>query len=705
MQIIYKELSEIYAALLQDRQPTLPELQIQYTDFAAWQRNMINEEIMENQISYWMEHLNGSPAVLELPKDHPRPGTQSFDGAKHPLSIEGDLYQKLLALGKKEGCTLFMTLCAAFQVLLYRYSGSEDLVIATPIANRFKPEMEHLIGIFLNMLVLRSDLSGNPSFLEFLDRVKTNTLSAYEHQNVPFEKLVEKISPRRDMSYHPLFQVILQISPKHKLNLEGLAVELFDFDSGTAQYDLALHLFEDVDGLKGYFEYNTGLFDKSTIDQLEVHFNRLLDSIVEDPKVRLLDIQIITEQEKILISQWNNTARPYPKENTLVGMFEDQVVKTPNSVALDFKGDQLTYKQLNEKANQLACHLRTQRVGPEKIAGILMDRSLEMVIAIYGILKAGGAYMPIDSEYPQKRINFMIDNADLDLVITSDLLADKVQKEGVCALKIDSEWNLIQDNSTDNQDHLINKNNLAYVIYTSGSTGRPKGVMNEHQGICNRLIWMQEEFQLEENDRVLQKTPFSFDVSVWEFFWPLLYGARLVIAKPDGHKDSAYLVDIIKAENITTTHFVPSMLQIFIEEDGVTGCSSLKRVICSGEALGYDLQEKFFEKLECELYNLYGPTEAAVDVTSWKCQRESSIRRVPIGKPISNSQAFILDKQMQLAPIGVPGELYLGGVQVARGYLNNAELTGERFLQDTFSNDDGAKIYKTGDLVRYSKND
>ena len=699
MNIVYNELSEIYKSLVKNQSATLAELDISYLDFAKWQRNFINEEMLETQIDYWTSQLVDSPPVLEVPKDYARPSTLSFKGKKHRLSISKDKYEGLLALAKEKGGTLFMTLTAAFQVLLYRYTASEDIVIATPVANRFKPEIEHLIGIFLNMLVLRGDLSGNPTFNQYLDRVKGTTLQAFANQNVPFEKLVEKLSPTRDMSYHPIFQVLLQVSPKHKLSLENLKVDLFEFDSETAQYDLALHLFEDSDGLSGYFEYNVGLFSEITIERLSTHLQRLIDSILQNPDTPIEDLGIITEQEIALVEQWNGTDKPYPSQNTLVSMFEEQVKATPQASALEFEGQKLTYRQLDEKANQLAHHLLKLGLNREEPVGILLDRSMEMVISIYAILKAGGAYLPIDPDYPQDRISFMMDDANLKLLISSQDHNPLISKTDINAVLVD-DWDQLPTDLTKPLVE-ITESDLAYIIYTSGSTGKPKGVMIEHGSICNRLIWMQEEYQLVAEDVVLQKTPFSFDVSVWEFFWPLLFGAKLTIAKPEGHKDSAYLVDLIKSQSVSTLHFVPSMLKIFLEEEGVGTCSSLKRVICSGEALEYETQEHFYEKLDCGLYNLYGPTEAAVDVTSWSCQKDAGDRRVPIGKPIANTTTYILDPKGNLAPLGVPGELHLGGVQLARGYLNRPELTKERFIKNPFSDDPESRLYKTGDLVRY----
>ena len=399
--------------------------------------------------------------------------------------------------------------------------------------------------------------------------------------------------------------------------------------------------------------------------------------------------------------EWNATKVDYIKDVCLHELFEEQVKKTPDSIAVEFGSKSLTYKEFNEKANQLAHYLKKLGIGPDSLVGVYMERSMEMVLSLYGILKAGGAYVPLDPEYPSNRISNITEDTRATVVLTQKHLLEKLSESNAKVICLDSDWDTIAVYSNEELKNIASENNLAYVIFTSGSTGRPKGVMNEHRGIVNRLLWMQDEYALTESDRVLQKTPYSFDVSVWEFFWPLLFGARLVIAPPRAHKDTTALVNLIIDNNITTIHFVPSMLQLFLEDKEVEKCKSLKRVICSGEALGYDLKERFFERIDAELHNLYGPTEAAVDVTYWECKRNDGLNTVPIGRPVANTQIYILDTQTRPVPIGVPGELFIGGIQVARGYINRPELTEERFIPDPFSITPGARLYKTGDLCRY----
>ena len=457
------------------------------------------------------------------------------------------------------------------------------------------------------------------------------------------------------------------------------------------------------DGKACIWRYDQKVIDQTSIHRMREQFTELLDDLARDQSQFITDLSILPEMErrKILV-EWNDTHVDYPQNVCLHQLFESQAERTPDAVAVVYEDAQLTYREFNSRANQLAHHLKALGVGPETLVGLYMERSLEMVIGIYGIIKAGGAYVPLDPEYPPDRVAYMIEDTQVPVLLTQERLVSSLPQHSAKVIRLDADWNSIAGEKTVNLITDITAENLAYVIYTSGSTGKPKGVMNEHLGICNRIFWMQDEYGLTEADRILQKTPFSFDVSVWEFFWPLLFGARLIVARPGGHRDSDYLIKLIIEKEITTLHFVPSMLQMFLEEEGVENCRCLKRVICSGEALPYDLQRRFFERLnDVELHNLYGPTEAAVDVTYWPCQKESELHLVPIGYPVANTQMYILDSQLQPVPIGVIGELHIGGVQVARGYRNRPELTSEKFIPDPFSSQSGARLYKTGDLSRY----
>jgi amino acid adenylation domain-containing protein len=701
--VLFREITTLYKTFSTGQPSPLPELPIQYADFAAWQRQGLQGEVLNAQLAYWKQQLKNLP-ILHLPTDRPRPAVQTFRGAKTSFCVPTHLTKALKALSQKEDVTLFMTLLAAFKTLLYRYTGSEDIVVGSPIANRNRIEIEGLIGFFVNTLVLRTDLSNNPTFRTLLSRVSDVALGAYTHQDATFEQLVEELQPQRDLSNTPLFQVMfgLQNAPISALELSGLKLSFLGRNPGTAKFDLTLFIEEAAEELIGVLEYNTDLFEEATINRMAGHFQQLLAGIVANPDRPLSELPMLTEAERQqLLVEWNQTQVDYPKNYCIHELFEAQVERTPDAIAVVFEDQQLTYRELNAKANQLAHYLQTLGVGPEVLVGICVERSLEMAIGLLGILKAGGAYVPLDPAYPQERLTFMLEDARVPVLLTQQYLVAKLPPHNAQVICLDANINEIAQYSQKNPISGVNSNNLIYVIYTSGSTGKPKGVMNTHHGLCNRLLWMQDAYHLTVSDRVLQKTPFSFDVSVWEVFWPLMNGACLVIAQPGGHQDSAYLVKLIHTEQITTIHFVPSMLQVFLEEQELEGCSCLKRVICSGEALSLELQKRFFARLEAELYNLYGPTEAAIDVTSWHCQRQSDLPHVPIGRPIANTQIYLLDAQKELVPIGIPGELHITGEGLARGYLNRPELTAEKFIPNPFSDGTGSRLYKTGDLARY----
>jgi amino acid adenylation domain-containing protein len=699
--IFWQQLAAVYEAFLSGKSSPLPKLPIQYADFAVWQHQWLSGEILSSQINYWKTQLAAANTVLELPTDRPRPPVQTYRGAVQSLMLPQNLSASLKELSHQLGVTLFMTLLAAFGTILHRYTGQEDILIGSPIAGRNQIETEGLIGFFVNTLAIRTNFSGNPSFRQLLTQVREVTLEAYFHQDLPFEKLVEELQPERDLSHSPLFQVMFAFhnTPNELWELPGLSITPLEVHSGAAKFELTLDLEETSEGIKGGIEYNTDLFDATTIARMLGHFQTLLAGIVANPEQHISDLPLLTTTERDQqLFEWNNTQADYDLSQCLHQLFEAQVEKTPDAIAVKFADKHLTYSQLNSRANQLANYLQTCGVQPNVLVAICVERSLEMVVGLLGILKAGGAYVPLDPEYPQGRIAYMLEDCQAKVLLTQKNLVDHLPANSQ-KLYLDTEWETISQQSDTNPNSNVKPVDLAYVIYTSGSTGKPKGAMNTHRGICNRLLWMQDAYKLTATDRVLQKTPFSFDVSVWEFFWPLLTGARLVMAQPGGQKDATYLINTIAQEEITTLHFVPSMLQIFLETENLERCKSLKRVFCSGEALPVELQERFFEWMGCELHNLYGPTEAAIDVTFWQCQRESNLKSVPIGRAIANTQLYILDSHLELVPLGAIGELYIGGVGVARGYLNREDLTAERFIFHPFK--EGEKLYKTGDLARY----
>ena len=703
--VLVGELGTLYHAYRNGSPSPLPELPLQYVDYAVWQRNYLQGEGMERLLKYWKQQLSGAPTTLDLPTDRPRPAVQNFRGASKSFVFPKALSDAVTNATRQFGTTQFMTLLAAFYVLLARYSGQDDIVVGSVVANRNRAELEDLIGLFANTLPLRTRMDSDPSFGELLGRVKETALGAYGHHEMPFERLVEELRPERSLSYNPLFQVLfsLQSAARRTFELDGLQLQPLGGVVGTtAKFDLSFFMLESSDGLSGKIEYNTDLFDGDTIDRMLRHYLRLLEAALANPETRVSQLPLLNEEERRqIVVEWNATQHDYPRERSLHQFIEEQVERTPDAPALVFDSQQLTYRELNARANQLAHHLRRLGVGPEKLVAVCSERSIEMVVGLLGVMKAGGAYVPIDPEYPRSRLGVMLEDAEPSVLLTQQHLLGIIPKHCIPTLCLDRDWHMIAAECAENPAIITTGKDQAYVIYTSGSTGKPKGVANVHEGIVNRLLWMQEAYRLDRSDRVLQKTPYSFDVSVWEFFWPLMTGACLVVARPEGHRDPSYLVNLIIEQKITTMHFVPSMLRIFLETEGVELCHSLRRVICSGEALTVELQQRFFQRSGAELHNLYGPTEAAVDVSYWHCKSDSSLGTVPIGRPIWNTQLYILDQLLQPVPVGVPGELHIGGVALARGYLKQPELTAQKFISDPFSSQPGARLYKTGDLTRF----
>ena len=704
MGVLTRELMALYQSFSHGQPDPLPPLALQYTDYAVWQRRWLSGEVLQRQSEYWQQTLAGAPALLMLPTDRPRPAQQDYAGSSVAVVLDERLSAGLKALGQRHGVTLYMTLMSAWAMLLSRLSGQAEVVIGSPVANRTRAEIEGLIGMFVNTLALRIDTSGELSVEALLARVKAQTLHAQAHQDLPFEQVVEITRPVRSLAHSPLFQTLLSWdgleSPAlalGELTLEGVAEP-----SHFAKFDLSLSLSESNGIIRGSLEYATALFDQSTVERFVGYFQRLLQAVVANDQALLEQAPLLApEEQQRLLVEFNATAVDYNLEQTIHGLFEAQVVRSPLAPAVIAGEQPLSYAELNARANQLARHLRELGVGPDSRVAICVERGLDMVVGLLAILKAGGGYVPLDPAYPLERLAYMLeDSAPLAVLVqgsTRLLLGDV----GVPVIDLDlPHW---QSLSTENLPLAeLTPQHTAYVIYTSGSTGQPKGVINEHAGVVNRLLWMQDAYQLSSTDTVLQKTPFSFDVSVWEFFWPLMTGARLVMARPEGHKDPQYLSEIIEREHITTLHFVPSMLDVFLAHADTARCSSLRQVMCSGEALPGSVVRRFKQQLPgSELHNLYGPTEAAVDVTAWNCAGplESTPDNTPIGKPIANTRMYILDAQQQPVPHGVVGELYIGGVQVARGYLNRPQLNAERFLTDPFQNN--GRMYRTGDVARY----
>ncbi|WP_415835650.1 amino acid adenylation domain-containing protein, partial [Corallococcus soli] len=706
MGVLVREVAALYEAFSQGRPSPLPELALQYADFAAWQRQWLQGEALEAQFAYWRQQLAGAPQVLELPTDKPRPAVQSYRGAILSRLMPRELSQALQALCQREGVTSFMALLAGFQSLLSRYSGQTDVVIGTDIAGRAHADTEGLIGFFVNQLVMRGDLSGDPTFRELLGRTRQVALGAYAHQDVPFEELVRVLNPERSLAHAPLFQVklALQNTPAVELKLPGLDLRGMEGNTGVAKLDLTLSINETPEGLACICDYSTDLYEADTLARMLEHLQVLLEAAVTAPDTRLSALPLLTEAERQqVLVKWNDTRAPLPADTCIHHLFEAQVQRTPDAPALGFEGASLSYRELDARSNQLAHHLRTLGVGPEVRVGLCAERSLELVVGLFAILKAGGAYVPLDPSYPRERLEWMLEDSRPAVLLAQPALLTRLPESAgatVVPLRLDDE--ALRALPTHAPVSLSSPDTLAYVIFTSGSTGRPKGAMNAHSAVCNRLLWMQQAYALSSQDVVLQKTPYSFDVSVWEFFWPLMVGARLVIARPGGHQEPDYLARLICEQRVTTAHFVPSMLQHFLELPGLEQCASLRRVVCSGEALSPELAQRCLQRLpSAQLHNLYGPTEAAVDVTAFHVTPNHGLRSLPIGRPIANTVIRILDAHLRPVPTGVPGELFIGGVQVGRGYLSRPHLTAERFIPDAFASEAGARLYRTGDKARW----
>ncbi|MEV1204954.1 non-ribosomal peptide synthetase, partial [Microbispora rosea] len=668
-------------ALCRGEEPPAPA--VRFGDIAVWQR----ERSLDRELTYWCGELAGLPR-LELLTDRPRPALQTLDGTTHVRSLAPDLMDGVAALGRDHGASTFMTLLAAYQVLLSRLTGQDDFAVGVPVAGRNRPEFEDVVGMFVNMLAIRARLDGEPTFAELLARTRDTVLAALDHEELPFAQLVDALGVPRDTSRPPLIDTICSMNEF----APGDGIEVLGLAPTSTRHDVELYAVPTGDGgLQCAFTYRPELFRESTIARMAGQFEDLLRAIVRDPHVPISRLPLTGDDA--LIAGWNATGADYPDTATLHGLIEEQVARTPEAVAVTFDGRSWTYRQLDERANRIAHRLVGLGVERGGLVAVCAERSLDLVAALLGVLKSGAAYVPLDPGYPADRLAFMLSDSGAPVVLTQQDLAERLATGGavILPLDLDAVWDGLPATAPEVRG---GPGTAAYMIYTSGSTGRPKGVPNSHRGIVNRLDWMQKRFRLTGADVVLQKTPAGFDVSVWEFFWPLLTGARLVLAEPGGHRDPAYLRDLINAERVTVLHFVPSMLGAFLAEEGVETCTSPRVIVCSGEELPVDLAERCLRTLPAELHNLYGPTEAAVDVSAWQCTPSALAgrARVPIGSPIQNITLHVLDRHGEPVPVGVPGELYIGGVGVALGYHARPELTAERFA--------GGR-YRTGDAARW----
>jgi amino acid adenylation domain-containing protein len=706
--VFNRELRELYAAFSVGKANPLPPLRLQYADFAIWQRKRWESGALKKDLDYWRRQLEGIPARLELSVNHPYPTKRSFSAGTKTLRLSVETTNHLKTFCKAQQTTLYVTILAAFGVLLARYSGQYDLVIGSPVANRLSEELEHLIGFFVNMLVMRMKIDEKNSFLDLLSHIKETSLEAYQHQEVPFERIVEELQPERDLSRIPFINVTYAMhnGPRGEVALSGIEIRPFVDDDNKARFDLELHTWEVSEQLEFHWQYSQDAFEERAIDQMARHFFILIERILESPKKSLGTMSVLDASDRTrLLLELNATVTPVSIA-TVPDLFEKQVQVSPRNVALIVDGITMSYGELNNLANRLAHHLVERGLRIEDKVAICIDRSFEMVTALLAVLKAGAAYVPLDPTYPSERLRAVLKDCEPFIVLSQTSLLSVILEAQpnrlILNIHDDHLWSQGPDSDLNRQDMGHTCRNLAYVMYTSGSTGQPKGVMVEHRSIVNRIHWMHNGYGTGPDDVVLQKTPLAFDVSVWELFGPLLSGGKLVIARPGGQKDPGYIAHTIQAYGITTVHFVPSMLQVFLERVGVQECSSLANVICSGETLPAHLLRRFVELFpNVALHNLYGPTEATVDVTAWTCRTAFEGHSVPIGKPIANTQIYILNDSVDLVPIGVVGELYIGGLGVARGYLNQPELSAARFLGNPFSSDPDERMYKTGDLGRW----
>jgi amino acid adenylation domain-containing protein len=707
--VFIRELSHLYGAFVAGKEATLPTLPIQYADFAVWQRQWLQGKVLGTQLEYWKQQLADAPPLLELPTDRPRPAIQTFQGKTERFWLDSKLTQELKALSQQSGCTLFMTLLAAFGVVLSRYSGQTDIVIGSAIANRNRQDIEGLIGFFVNTLALRLDLSEKPSFAAFLKQVQEVTQDAYEHQDLPFEMLVEELQLERKLDRNPLVQVMfaLQNAANETWNLPGLAIEEVSWELDSARFDLEIHLSEVNDGIAGFCCYNIDLFDGSTIARLLEHFQNLLRAIIVNPQESVSLLPLLSEQEqKQLLVDWNQTKTDYPQEQCIHQLFESQVERTPDAIAVVFEEQSLTYGELNCLANQLAHYLQKSGVKPDELVGICLERSLDMIVGLLAILKVGGAYVPIDPDYPQERISFMLQDTQVKVILTCKSLQTSLPNHQSIVVCLDKDWQQINQASQENLNSTVSADNLAYIIYTSGSTGTPKGVAVTHQAV-NRLVLNTNYIHFTPDDRVVQASNIAFDAATFEIWGALLNGAKIIIlAKSVLLSPQEFALSL--RENQISVLFLTTALFNQLASLVPQAFSGLRYLLFGGESVDPKwVREVLDNGRPQNLLHVYGPTENTT-FSSWYLVEDlpATATTIPIGKAISNTQIYLLDQNLQPLPIGVSGELYLGGAGLARGYLNRPELTTEKFIPNPFDplskvGNQQSKLYKTGDLARY----
>jgi amino acid adenylation domain-containing protein len=704
---LIREVAALYESFTSGAPASLPELPIQYVDFAVWQRQWLTGKRLDEQLAYWKQHLAGAAPTLELPADRPRPPAQTYRGATRFFNLQAPLSTALKELSRQNDATLFMTLLAAFQTLLYRYSGQEDFCVGAPVANRNRAETEWLIGFFVNMLALRCDLSGDPSFRESLRRTREATLGALAHQDLPFEMLVEELQPQRNRSHTPLFQVIFDLNNAAPgamgvLEFSNLKAEALQVEAGVAHADLVMSLMEDGDALSGKLRYNTDIFDAATIERMLEHFQALLKGAVADPDRRISDLPLLTDAERRRhLSEWNDTVSEYPRDKCVHELFEAQVERRPDAIALAVEDERLTYRELNQRANQLAAYLRKLGVGPETPVGFCLERSAEMVVGILGILKAGGTYVPLDPAYPRERLAFMLEDTRTPALLVQRRLIEHLPEHQAHVVRMDDDWERIARESEVNPAPNVTADHLAYVMYTSGSTGRPKGISIPHRAI-NRLVFNTNYIEITPDDRMLLASNSAFDAATFELWGALLHGARLVGISREAVLSPRNLAASIRDYGINAMWLTAALFNQ-VAREVPNAFSSVRHLLIGGEALDpHWVREALKNGPPARLVNGYGPTEGTT-FTTWRLVREApeGATSIPIGRPISNTQTYLLDRNQQPTPVGISGELYIGGDGLARGYFDRPELTAEKFTPNPFSERPGARLYRTGDLGCY----
>ena len=701
--ILIRELSALYAAFQSGEPSPLPELPLQYGDYAESQLEWMSGELLEEQLAYWQKQLAGELSVLQLPTDYPRPPKQSHRGAHVKFELSKELTEGLKALSQREGVTLFMTLFAAYNTLLHRYTGQEDLLVGTPVAGRNQEELEQVIGLFVNTLVLRTDLSGNPTFRELLKRVRQVAFGAFEHQEVPVEKLVEDLQPERNMSYSPLFQTmfVLQNVSLSTLTLPGLTLEVLESEHGTAKFDLLMDMVEEKGRLQGSLQYSVDLFDAATVERMIEHFRVMLQGIVAAPDKHVAFLPLLNEVEREqLLTLWNDTEVAPSQSGTVPEWFVRQAEQTPDAVAIvDVKGE-LTYRQLNEQANQLAAYLQAHGVQAGDLVGIFLERSAQAIVSMLAVLKAGGAYVPLDPAYPQERLTMMLEETQVAILLTEERLTERLPAHEARVICVDVEAERIAAESVTNPNVVVDREQLAYVMFTSGSTGRPKGVCVPHRGIV-RLVKEPNYVQLSAEVVMLQFAPISFDAATFEIWGGLLNGGRVVVF-PAHLPTMEELGGFILEHGITTAWLTAGLFHQMVEER-LDDLRQVRQLLAGGDVLSVAHVKKVLEHLpEITLINGYGPTENTTFTCCYPLNDLSQVgSSISIGRPISGTQVYVLDRHMQLVPQGVPGELYTGGDGLAHGYLHQPDLTAEKFVQNPFADQSGALLYRTGDLVRW----